>query len=144
MTTEFTPYSKIKLITDQFPSLLLDYKKYYVLANLYPDIAEYQQFLDGIEQDIQTKLNTAKSIVRETELQTIAINQSVIQLKAGIDKQKSLHTTFTNQLNQLSDERLGSQTMNSDKKLMYGKQWWFNAEMLVGLFLVGKVLLNTP
>jgi len=140
---EFTPDSKIKAITDQFPSLLDDYKKYYVLANQYPDVPEYQQFLNGVEQEIQSKLNSVKTLVRTTEQQTIALNQSVIELKTGVETQKALYTTLVNQSGNLNDERLGAATMNSDKKTMYNKQWWFNVEMIVGILWAGKTLLRT-
>jgi len=127
---------KIQLYTEQFLSILDDYKKSYVTANLYPSVEEYKYTnqtllsqLEKIVSDLFAMLTTLQQKVKIIKKELSQMNNHIIINKK---QNESLLLKYQN----IEAERNGSTEMLSDSITLFNEQYFSNLYIIFGILLV--------
>lgn len=132
--------SKINTLKEKLPSILDDFKKYYVFYNKNPEYDEYQQMFENIKSNLQN-LNselfmTSNNIEKDTE----NINDRLQKLNALIAKEKIKNRQLKRKLGIIEKEYNGSDELISDYKEIYNLGYLTNFALFYGVVLLGVVI----
>jgi len=147
MTTEFVGQAKqieekIIDIKRQFFSALDDFKKYYVYFNKNPEVNEFQNYYANSKGQLQT-------MSRDLFLTTNSIDKSIENLDSKM-KNVSLKLTDEKKLNKelnklikdLYNTKEGSEVLIDNSKEEYNQQYYYNWELILGIFIAGGLLAS--
>jgi hypothetical protein len=131
---------KINILNKQFFSALDDFKKYYVYFNKNPEVNEFQNYYVNSKSQVQ-------SMTRDLFLLTNSIDKSIENLDSQmqvislkLEDEKKLNMEFTKLFNDLTNTKDGSDLLINDSKEEYNNQYYYNWEMILGIFIVGFTL----
>lgn len=120
----------------QYPSVLDDFKKYYVLYNQYSNVDEYSQMfsrvkgnINKLNSDLFTDTGTIESSIQQ-------LGQVMTQVNKDINQEKILQETLKNKLFILKSENNGATEMTRNYRTMYNLQFFSNITMFLGVILV--------
>lgn len=131
---------KINNIDKQFFSALDDFKKYYVYFNKNPEVNEFQNYYANSKSQIQ-------SMTRELFLMTNSIDKSIENLDSKmqiislkLEDEKKLNLELTKLFKDLNITKNGSEILINDSKEEYNQQYYYNWEIIMGIFIAGFTL----
>jgi hypothetical protein len=131
---------KINIIKTQFFSALDDFKKYYVYFNKNPEVNEFQNYYANSKSQIQ-------SMTRDLFLLTNSIDKSIENLDSQmqlvslkLEDEKKLNVELTKLFNDLNNTKEGSEVLINDSKEEYNQQYYYNWEMVFGIFIASVTL----
>ena len=132
--------SKINILKEKLPSILDDFKKYYVFYNKNPEYDEYQQMFENIKGNLQ-KINselfmTSNNIDKDTE----NINYRLQKINALIEKEKIKNRQLKRSLGIIEKKYNGSDELISDYKEIYNLDYLTNFALFYGIILLGIIL----
>ena len=134
--------SKINTLKEKLPSILDDFKKYYVFYNKNPEYDEYQQMFENIKSNLQSinsdLFMTSNNIEKDTE----NINDRLQKLNALIAKEKIKNKQLKKKLGIVEKKYNGSDELISDYKEMYNLDYLNNFALLFGVILLGGTLVS--
>ena len=132
--------SKINVLKEKLPSILDDFKKYYVFYNKNPEYGEYQQMFENIKgnlQNINSELfMTSNNIEKDTE----NINDRLQKINALIAKEKMKNRQLKKRLGIVEKKYNGSDELISDYKEIYNLDYLTNFALFYGIILLGIIL----
>ena len=132
--------SKINTLKEKLPSILDDFKKYYVFYNKNPEYSEYQQMFENIKgnlQNINSELfMTSNNIDKDIE----NINDRLQKINALIAKEKIKNQQLKKKLGIVEKKYNGSDELISDYKEIYNLDYLTNFALFYGIVLLGIVL----
>jgi predicted XRE-type DNA-binding protein len=132
-----TLLNSLTSIQEQYPSVLDDFKKYYVLYYRYSNVDEYSQmFFSRVKGNIN-KLNSdlfTDTATIENSIQQLG--QVMAQVNKNINQEKIQQETLKNKLFILKSENNGSMEMTRNYRTMYNLQFFSNITMFLGVILV--------
>lgn len=132
--------SQINTLKEKLPSILEDFRKYYIFYNKNPEYDEYQQFFENIKSNLQ-KINselfmTSNNIEKGTEI----INSRLQKIDMLIAKEKIKNKQLKRRLGIIEKKYDGSDELISDYKEIYNLDYLNNFALLFGVILLGIVL----
>ena len=132
--------SQINTLKEKLPSILDDFKKYYVFYNKNPEYNEYQQMFENIKGNLQ-KINselfiTSNNIEKDTE----TINDRLQKINALIAREKIKNRQLKRKLGIVEKKYNGSDELISDYKEMYNLDYLNNFALLMGIVILGIIL----
>ena len=134
--------SKINVLKEKLPSILDDFKKYYVFYNKNPEYGEYQQMFENIKgnlQNINSELfMTSNNIEKDTE----NINDRLQKINALIAKEKIKNRQLKKRLGIVEKKYNGSDELISDYKEIYNLDYLTNYALFYGVILLGVMLAS--
>ena len=145
MTTEFIGQAKqiedkIDNIRNQFFSALDDFKKYYVYFNKNPEVNEFQNYYANSKGQLQSMTSelflTTNNIDKSIEM----LNSQMQSVTAKLTDEKKLNIQLKKVLKDLYNTKEGSEELIDDSKEEYNQQYFYNWEIIVGIFIVSGVL----
>ena len=132
--------SQINTLKEKLPSILDDFKKYYVFYNKNPEYDEYQQMFENIKSNLQSinsdLFMTSNNIEKDTE----NINDRLQKLNALITKEKIKNRQLKRRLGIVEKEYNGSDELISDYKEIYNLDYLTNFALFYGVVLLGLVI----
>ena len=134
--------SKINTLKEKLPSILDDFKKYYIFYNKNPEYTEYQQMFENIKSNLQSinseLFMTSNNIEKDTE----SINNRLQKINILIRKEKMKNQQLKKKLGIVEKKYNGSDELISDYKEMYNLDYLNNFALLFGVILLGGVLVS--
>jgi hypothetical protein len=135
--------SQIETLKEKLPSILDDFKKYYVFYNKNPEFAEYQQMFDNIKGNLQ-KLNselfmTTNNIEKDTE----TINDKLRKLDILISKEKEKNRQLKRKLGIIETKYNGSDELINNYKEIYNLDYLRNFALFMGIVLSFVIIAKT-
>ena len=134
--------SKINVLKEKLPSILDDFKKYYVFYNKNPEYDEYQQIFENIKgnlQNINSELfMTSNNIEKDTE----NINDRLQKINALIAKEKIKNRQLKKRLGIVEKKYNGSDELISDYKEIYNLDYLTNYALFYGIIVLGLILAS--
>jgi Trp operon repressor len=134
--------SKINILKEKLPSILDDFKKYYVFYNKNPEYSEYQQMFENIKgnlQNINSELfMTSNNIEKDTE----NINDRLQKINALIAKEKMKNRQLKKRLGIVEKKYNGSDELISDYKEIYNLDYLTNFALFYGIIALGVMLAS--
>ena len=132
--------SQINTLKEKLPSILDDFKKYYVFYNKNPEYSEYQQMFENIKgnlQNINSELfMTSNNIEKDTE----SINDRLQKINILIEKEKIKNRQLKRRLGIIEKKYNGSDELISDYKEIYNLDYLKNFALFYGLILLGLIM----
>jgi len=130
----------INNLSQQFFSILADFKKYYVFYNKNPEVNEYANFYLNSKSQLQNinrqLFETTNSIQRDI----IILNNLVNQYNSKLIYEKDLHEELMQIIGRLKNSKLGAATMLLDTKYSHNKQYYWNMEIGGGIIMLTFLL----
>lgn len=132
--------SQINTLKEKLPSILDDFKKYYVFYNKNPEYSEYQQMFENIKgnlQNINSELfMTSNNIEKDTE----SINDRLQKINILIEKEKIKNRQLKRRLGIIEKKYNGSDELISDYKEIYNLDYLKNFALFYGIILLGLIM----
>ena len=134
--------SNLNSLTEQFNSVLDDFKKYYILYHSAPQSNEYAQMFATVKGNIQSINSQLFSQANNIESATQQANQTLNQLNTDIQEAKITNTSLKQKLNLVETSKHGASEMSENYKIMYNLQYFSNFTMLLGIVIAGGITYN--
>jgi hypothetical protein len=125
---------QIKDISDQYTSILTDYKKYYLAVNCNKSTANTKNF-DNSSTQLTRKYNELRMLQEEITKENGFILKEVSGLNSKINTEKAKNTQLKNQLTSLDPIKSSSTMLISDYKTNYNDRNTQNWSLLFGVLV---------
>ena len=134
--------SQINTLKEKLPSILDDFKKYYVFYNKNPEYNEYQQIFENIKGNLQNINSELFMTTNNIEKDTESINDRLQKINALIAKEKIKNRQLKRRLGIVEKKYNGSDELISDYKEMYNLDYLTNFSLFYGIVLLGVMLAS--
>ena len=134
--------SKINTLKEKLPSILDDFKKYYVFYNKNPEFNEYQQIFENIKGNLQNVNSELFMTTNNIEKDTESINNRLQKINALIKKEKIKNSQLKKRLGIVEKKYNGSDELISDYKEIYNLEYLNNFALFYGMILLGIVMAS--
>lgn len=134
--------SEIKTIQDKLPSVLDDFKKYYVFYNKNPTYTEYQTMLENLKSDLNSMNSELFKISNSVEKNINSISTKFAELNKLIRKEKATNHRLTPIYKGVKQTFTGSKIMIDEYKQIYNEKFMNNCFILIGIIVNGIVLVK--
>ena len=139
-TIEFN--NKIKTLQEKLPTILDDFKKYYVFFNKNPTYSEYQTIYENLKGNLNSIGNELLSITSEIEKNTKDIGNFLLKINHSIEKEKNKNIKLKSIENSFNNSYNGSRVMINEYKEMYNTRYYNNIFMFIGIIVSGTALIK--
>jgi len=127
---------KLNTITEQFTSVLDDYKKYYVFSNKNPEVDEYQTYYLENKSQLQNLNKEVFLISNDIERNIEKLNYIVTRLNAKLSGEKELTSELKQLMRNLKESDNGASIMLDDTTAIYNKKYIQNCEIVLGSVII--------
>jgi chromosome segregation ATPase len=132
--------SQINTLKEKLPSILDDFKKYYVFYNKNPEYNEYQQMFENIKGNLQNINSELFMVSNNIEKNTETINDRLQKINALIAREKIKNRQLKRRLGIVEKKYNGSDELISDYKEIYNLDYLNNFALFYGIILLGVVM----
>jgi hypothetical protein len=145
MTTEFIGQAKqiedkIDNIRNQFFSALDDFKKYYVYFNKNPEVNEFQNYYANSKGQLQSMTSELFLTTNNIDKSIDMLNSQMQSVTVKLTDEKKLNIQLKKILKDLYNTKEGSEELIDDSKEEYNQQYFYNWELIMGIFIVSGLL----
>ena len=131
---------EVKTLNDQLPSILADFKKYYVFYNKNPEYNEYQQLFENIKSNLNKINSKLFTIGNDVQVETNKLSNSMFKLDELIQNDKKINTTFKNKLKTLKEKNSSAYELIYDYNTLYDIEYLKNWAMFLNIIIAGFIL----
>jgi len=139
-TIEFN--NKIKTLQEKLPTILDDFKKYYVFFNKNPTYSEYQTIYENLKGNLNSIGNELLSITSEVEKNTKDIGNFLLKINESIEKEKNKNIKLKSIESNINNSYNGSRVMINEYKEIYNLKYYNNILMFIGIIISGTTLIK--
>ncbi len=132
--------SQINTLKEKLPSILDDFKKYYIFYNKNPEYDEYQQIFESIKGNLQNINSELFMTTNNIEKGTEDINSKLQIINKLITKEKIKNRKLKRQLGIVEKKYNGSDELISNYKEMYNLDYLNNFALIMGILTLGVLL----
>jgi hypothetical protein len=132
--------SQINTLKEKLPSILDDFKKYYVFYNKNPEYSEYQQMFENIKCNLQNINSELFMTTNNIEKDTESINDRLQKINILIEKEKIKNRQLKRRLGIVEKKYNGSDELISDYKEIYNLDYLKNFALFYGIILLGLIM----
>jgi len=134
--------SQINTLKEKLPSILDDFKKYYVFYNKNPEYSEYQQMFENIKGNLQNINSELFMSSNNIEKDTETINDRLQKINTLIAKEKMKNRQLKRRLGIVEKKYNGSDELISDYKEIYNLDYLKNFALFYGIIFLGIIMAS--
>jgi len=134
---------KLNILKEQLPSILDDFKKYYVFYNKNPEVSEYQQMFENIKSNLNSINSQLFMIKNNVQSETDKINKNMVNLNKLIQNDKEINTDIKKKLRNIYNKNYSTYELISDYNKMYDIEYLRNWALLLSIILVCIIVSRT-
>ena len=138
--------NKLNILKEQLPSILDDFKKYYVFYNKNPENNEYQQMFENIKTNLNSINSQLFMVKNNVQSKTDKVNKNMVQLNKLIQQDKKINADVKKKLRAIYEENYSAFELISDYNKMYEIEYLRNWALLLSIilvcFVVSRVFLS--
>jgi hypothetical protein len=139
MQEKFT--EKLEVLQQQLPSILEDFKKYYVFYNKNPEFDEYKQMFENMKANLN-KINSDLFILsNDVSFNTDELNKQLFYLNALIIKEKQQNRELKRKLGIVEHKSNAANEMITNFREIYESEYLRNWG-LFGCIIVGGLVIK--
>jgi hypothetical protein len=142
MIQPFELQNKVITLQEKLPSILEDFKKYYVFYNKNPTYSEYQTIYQNIVSNINSLASDLISISTETEKNVQTISDVLIKINTLIENEKNKNNELKSIESNINNQYNGSKIMVYEYKQIYNENYIKNIFMFFGIIISGTILIK--
>lgn len=128
--------NKLKVLNDQFYSILDDFKKYYIFFNKSPNVNEYQQMFSNIKSNIESINSQLFTINNNIQHNVDDINVNIQQINKEIQKEKHRNVKLKQKVGIVNNNKVSSGILIDDYKELYNNTYYYNITILIGIIII--------
>lgn len=136
--------NKLKIISEQLPHILEQYKKYFIFYHKNPEIEEYQQFYVQYKSQIEQLNSQLGRMSTEIQGNIQKVNKRVDIANFQIKDKKKEFAELIKNFEHYQDSLQGAEQMIDDYKSLYNKQYYKNVQLIIGIIFIflitGKIM----
>jgi len=137
---------KVQTLQSQLPSILEDFKKYFVFYNKNPEYPEYQQMFQNIRGHLTNLNSQLFSIANDIDLNTDNLNNKLLELDNLIKEEKSNNNELKLKLGIVDHKKNAANELITDYKNIYDyeylRNWGLFFSIFVAIVSISKVYKN--
>jgi hypothetical protein len=134
---------KIATLNSQLPSILDEFKKYYVFFNKTPDYPEYQQMFQNIQSNLNSMNSDLFMLSNDVQSNTDAMNKTLFKLDVLIKDERKQNRMLKSKLGIVEHKINASSELIYDYTEMYDlgylRNWALFLSILVAFGLISKI-----
>ena len=134
---------KINNINTTFFSALDDYKKYYVYYNKNPEVNEFQNYYANSKSQLQNLSRDLFITTNNIDKNIEDLNTKMEAMSLKLQDEKKLNGELMKLISNLTNTKSGSELLIDDSKEEYNVQYYYNWELVIGIFIVGGLLITS-
>jgi hypothetical protein len=128
---------RLETLKSQLPSILNDFKKYYVFFNKNPEYPEYRQMFQNIKGNL-TKINNDLFVLsNDIQINTQEINKKLLKLNTLIYEEKKQTRELKVKLNIVENTNNASTELINDYNEMYNTDYLHNWGLFLSIIIAG-------
>jgi len=139
-TIEFN--NKINTLQEKLPSILDDFKKYYVFFNKNPTYSEYQKIYENLKGNLNSISNELLTITSDIEKNTKNIGEFLLKINELIEKEKDKNIKLKSIESNINNSYNGSRVMINEYKEIYNTKYYNNIFIIIGIIISGTALIK--
>jgi len=128
--------NKLNILKEQLPSILDDFKKYYVFYNKNPENNEYQQMFENIKNNLNNINSQLFMIKNNVQSETDKVNKNMVYLNKLIQNDKEINIDIKEKLRRIYDKNYSTSELISDYNKMYDMEYLRNWALFLSIILV--------
>jgi hypothetical protein len=132
--------NKITTLQEKLPSILDDFKKYYVFFNKNPTYSEYQTIYDNLTSNLNSITNELLTITNDVEKNTQIVSDDLLKINELIKKEKDKNIQLKSIESNINNNYNGSKIMINEYKQIYNENYIKNIFIFIGIIVSGIVL----
>lgn len=137
-TIEFN--NKIKTLQEKLPSILDDFKKYYVFYNKNPTYSEYQTMFENIKSNLNSISSELFKMMNSVQQNSNSISKNFTELNKVITYEKNKNKRLKDIYDKINNNYNGSKLMISEYKQIYNQKFMYNVFILIGIIVNGIII----
>jgi chromosome segregation ATPase len=138
-----SPYTKkLEAIRGQYPGMLDDFQKHYIMYQKNPEVAEFHNFFFESKSQLTTLKNTLETAQQSLEQRIQRMEAESRAASEKIDAEKDRYGRAFTAHARLANANEGAEQGISDAQHLYNLQYMKNFEMIVGLAGMLALLLK--
>ena len=135
--------NKLNRLKEQLPSILDDFKKYYVFYNKNPENNEYQQMFENIKNNLNNINSQLFVIKNNVQSEIDKLNKNMVNLNKLIQNDKEINTDIKKKLRNIYNKNYSTYELISDYNKMYDIEYLRNWALLLSIILVCIIVSRT-
>ena len=142
MSQPFELQNKITTLQEKLPSILNDFKKYYVFFNKNPTYSEYQIIYENLTSNLNSITNELLTITNDVEKNKTTISNDLLKINQLIEKEKNKNIELKSIESNIKDNYNGSKIMIDEYKEIYNDNYIKNIFIFIGIIISVVVLIK--
>lgn len=131
---------KIATMNSQLPSMLDEFKKYYVFSNKTPDYPEYQQMFQNIQSNLNKMNSDLFMLSNDVQGETDKMNKTLFKLDNLIKEERKTNRRLRAKLGIVEHKINASYELISDYTEMYDSGYLRNWGLFLSILTVGYII----
>jgi hypothetical protein len=127
---------KLQTLNQQLPSILDDFKKYYVFFNKNPEYPEYQNLFENIKGNMNKLSSDLFMVSNDVESATNVINKKLFALNVLIQKEKERNRGLKLKLGIVEHKNNAATELIYDYKNMYSEEYLRNWALFLSILII--------
>lgn len=128
---------QLQILQDQLPSILDDFKKYFIFYNKNPEYPEYQRLYENIRSNLNNLNSKLFMISNNVESNTDDVNKKLIALDILIKQEKDTNKTLKRQLGMVEQKNDSTDEMIHNYKQVYDMEYLRNWALFLSIIACG-------
>jgi len=128
---------RLQTLNEQLPSILDDFKKYYVFYNRNPDYDEYISHFNSVKNNLNSVNSQMFTLSNDVQTNVDAINEILLNLNNSIGQMKTENSKTIKKLKGIKEKYNASDELIMDYKSMYEYNYLRNWGLLLSIFIAG-------
>jgi len=124
------------------PSLVKDFKKYYVYFHTTPENQEYKTMFENIQGNLNTISTQLLTMTNDLYYAVERINKQLFALNREIDIEKEIHQTLEQNVKKVENKNNASIELISDYTQMYDYCYMRNWAIFLSFMILILVIVN--
>lgn len=130
----------LETLQSQLPSVLEDFKKYYIFYNKTPDYPEYQQLFENIKSNLNSINSDLFTLSNDVQVNIDSLNKGLTVLNSQIENEKKKNRQLKLDLGIVENKNNAASEMIYDYKKMYESGYLRNWGLFLSIFVVGVAI----
>jgi hypothetical protein len=125
----------LKTLQEKLPSILDDFKKYYVFFNKNPEYEDYRRVFENIKSNLSQIENELFKLSNSVDLNIVDITNQLSNYNKLIEIEKKRNQDLNNKVSQFKNKYSGSKQLIDNYKEIYNLNYLKNIFMIVGIII---------
>ena len=131
---------KLEALQSQLPSILEDFKKYYVFYNKNPEYPEYQQLFQNIKNNLNSINTQLFTLSNDVQSSIDKLNEDFSRIDVLIKTAKEKNMTLKQKLGIVEHKNNAAYELITDYKQMYETGYLRNWGLFFSIVIVGTTI----